>query len=165
MESTLNAEGFESLDANMSAKSRISVSTEEELGNSMERKDADDDFGEPVNLSQAGGGGKLRAWKLKKQMMALSLRVTFGSCRSPIYGLGGFYFHLTEDGPNYVMKPDDEEDHAVYFNNAPPSLRMGGSKFLPCLHADFCPLTKQSVVAKSMSLWNEVDDQWASSEL
>ncbi|XP_071928588.1 uncharacterized protein [Coffea arabica] len=47
MESTLNAEGFESLDANMSAKSRISVSTEEELGNSMERKDADDDFGEP----------------------------------------------------------------------------------------------------------------------
>nr|XP_027098275.1 uncharacterized protein LOC113717685 isoform X4 [Coffea arabica] len=133
--STLNAEGFESLDANMSAKSRISVSTEEELGNSMERKDADDDFGEPVNLSQAGGGGKLRAWKLKKQMMALSLR------------------------------PDDEEDHAVYFNNAPPSLRMGGSKFLPCLHADFCPLTKQSVVAKSMSLWNEVDDQWASSEL
>ncbi|XP_071928589.1 uncharacterized protein [Coffea arabica] len=45
--STLNAEGFESLDANMSAKSRISVSTEEELGNSMERKDADDDFGEP----------------------------------------------------------------------------------------------------------------------
>ncbi|CDP21020.1 unnamed protein product [Coffea canephora] len=33
----------------MSAKGmRISVSTEEELGSSMERKDAADDFGEPV---------------------------------------------------------------------------------------------------------------------
>ncbi|XP_027152814.1 uncharacterized protein LOC113752953 isoform X2 [Coffea eugenioides] len=44
----LNAEGSESLDVNMSAKKRrISVSTEEELGNSLERKDAADDFGEP----------------------------------------------------------------------------------------------------------------------
>ena len=34
----------------MSAKGmRISVSTEEELGSSMERKDAADDFGEPGN--------------------------------------------------------------------------------------------------------------------
>ncbi|CDP20673.1 unnamed protein product [Coffea canephora] len=39
--SGLNAEGFESLDANMSAKGmRISVSTKEELGSSLERKDA-----------------------------------------------------------------------------------------------------------------------------
>ena len=48
--SILNAEGSESLDENMSAKKRrISVSTEEELGNSLERKDAADDFGEPGN--------------------------------------------------------------------------------------------------------------------
>ncbi|XP_027095400.2 uncharacterized protein [Coffea arabica] len=48
--SILNAEGSESLDVNMSAKKRrISVSTEEELGNSLERKDAADDFGEPEN--------------------------------------------------------------------------------------------------------------------
>ncbi|XP_027152942.1 uncharacterized protein LOC113753062 isoform X3 [Coffea eugenioides] len=46
--SILNAEGSESLDVNMSAKKRrISVSTEKELGNSLERKDAADDFGEP----------------------------------------------------------------------------------------------------------------------
>ncbi|XP_027154308.1 uncharacterized protein LOC113754155 isoform X2 [Coffea eugenioides] len=49
--SILNAEGSESLDENMLAKKRrISVSTEEELGNSLERKDAADDFGEPVAL-------------------------------------------------------------------------------------------------------------------
>ncbi|CDP05398.1 unnamed protein product [Coffea canephora] len=48
--SILNAEGSESLDENMSAKKRrISVSTEEELGNSLERKDVADDFGEPGN--------------------------------------------------------------------------------------------------------------------
>ncbi|CDP19948.1 unnamed protein product [Coffea canephora] len=52
--SGLNAEGFEILDANMSAKGmRISVSTEEELGSSMERKDAADDFGEPGNSLMA----------------------------------------------------------------------------------------------------------------
>ncbi|XP_027154305.1 uncharacterized protein LOC113758650 isoform X1 [Coffea eugenioides] len=49
--SILNAEGSESLDENMSAKKRrISVSTEEELGNSLERKDAADDFGEPGHV-------------------------------------------------------------------------------------------------------------------
>nr|XP_027099072.1 uncharacterized protein LOC113718363 [Coffea arabica] len=50
--SGLNAEGFEILDANMSAKGmRISEysSMEEELGSRMERKDAADDFGEPGN--------------------------------------------------------------------------------------------------------------------
>ncbi|XP_027100499.1 uncharacterized protein [Coffea arabica] len=53
--SILNAEGSESLDVNMSAKKRrISVSTEEELGNSLERKDAADDFGEPVKLTRSG---------------------------------------------------------------------------------------------------------------
>ncbi|XP_027152161.1 uncharacterized protein LOC113752237 [Coffea eugenioides] len=46
---------FECLDANMSAKGmRISVSTEEELGSSMERKDAADDFGEPVVRGEEG---------------------------------------------------------------------------------------------------------------
>ncbi|XP_071928944.1 uncharacterized protein [Coffea arabica] len=44
-----NAEGSESLDVNMSAKkSRISVSTEEKLGNSLAKKDTADDFGEPA---------------------------------------------------------------------------------------------------------------------
>ena len=72
-----------------------------------------------VNLSQAGGGGgKLCARKLKNQMPALGLEVSFGSCGSLIYGLGGFYFHPTEDGSNYVMKPDDEEDCTVYFYDA-----------------------------------------------
>nr|XP_027100498.1 uncharacterized protein LOC113719489 isoform X3 [Coffea arabica] len=58
--SILNAEGSESLDVNMSAKKRrISVSTEEELGNSLERKDAADDFGEPVSLVKLTRSGLL----------------------------------------------------------------------------------------------------------
>ena len=94
-------------------------------------------------------------------MLAFSLGVTFGSCRSLIYGLGGLYFHLTEDGSNYVMKPDDEEDHTVYFNNtSKPANRW--FKVPPMIACRFLP-THQAISGSKIYVlmqWNEVDDPW-----